>query len=100
MSLALTNVVLLSTLSAAVLGIRLRVFVIIPLTIFALPIAGLAGWAYAGHLITSALFMITAVISVQLGYMLGSALRFFIAAARMSARRAETTAQVAREITP
>jgi hypothetical protein len=84
--LAMLNLFLLSTLVGAVLGMRFRVTILIPVLCVAL--AAIAGIGVARgespSLIATAIVL--AAISLQLGYLVGSTTRFVMAASRTSRR--------------
>jgi hypothetical protein len=82
----MTNLLILSVLVGAVLGMRLRVLIILPVIGFAfVTIAGI-GAARSDALSLIATVMVLTAISLQLGYLLGSAARFVMVAARISRR--------------
>jgi hypothetical protein len=82
----MTNLMIFSCLVGAVLGMRLSVWILIPVMAFAfVAIAGIgAAHGDATSLIATA--MVFAAISLQLGYLVGGAIRFVLAAARVSRR--------------
>ncbi len=80
------NLIILSTLVGAVLGMRMRVVILFPaIGVFFVAIAGL-GLVRGDDLWPIALAMVLAAISLQLGYLAGSTTRFAIAAARAPRR--------------
>jgi hypothetical protein len=80
------NLFLLSALVGAVLGMRLRVLILIPVTGFAfVAIAGIGvARGEAPSLISIAMAFVA--ISLQVGYLVGSTTRFVMAASRISRR--------------
>jgi hypothetical protein len=91
---AMSNQLILGVLVGAVLGMRLRAFILIPTTAFAfIAIAGIG--AVRGDIPSSiAIAMVLAAISLQLGYLAGSATRFVLVASRVSRRsKIETPAR-------
>jgi uncharacterized membrane protein len=80
----MTNLLILSILVGAVLGMRFRVLILIPVMGFAI-IAGIgAARGEAPSLIVTA--MIFVAIALQLGFLVGSATRFILVASRISHR--------------
>jgi hypothetical protein len=90
----MTIILILSLLTGAVLGMRLRVFILIPAT--GLVLALIAGGGLVRGDVPSAIViaMAMAAFSLQLGYLGGSTTRFVVAAARI-ARRASSADQTA-----
>jgi len=74
--------ILLSVLVGAVLGLRFRVFVLVPVICGALAIAVVDGLARGDGLWRLVLAMIMIAASLQLGYILGIVVRFVMGAAR------------------
>ena len=84
--LVMMNLFLVSTLVGAVLGMRMRVLILFPaIGVFFVAIAGL-GLIRGDDLWPITFAMALAAISLQLGYLVGSATRFAIAAARVTHR--------------
>lgn len=80
------NLFILCLLVGAVLGMRLKVFVLVPaIGFFLIAIVGV-GAARGDAFSTIASAMALAAISVQLGYLSGSATRFVLVASRVSRR--------------
>jgi hypothetical protein len=73
--------IIFGTLIGAVLGLRFKVFILIPTVCFALAIAAADGYARGHTLRWIALTMITAATSLQVGYIGGSILRSVVRAA-------------------
>jgi hypothetical protein len=69
-------------LLGAVLGLRFKVLVLVPVICAALPIVVVAGIARGEGLWRLALAMIVVATSLQLGYILGIVVRFVLGAAR------------------
>jgi len=74
--------ILLSVLVGAVLGLRFKVFVLVPVICGALAIAVVEGIARGDGPLRLVFAMITITASLQLGYILGIVIRFVISAAR------------------
>ncbi len=87
------NLFILSILVGAVLGMRLRVAILIP--VMGLAFVAIAGIGAARGEVPSviAIAMVFAAVSLQLGYLVGSATRYVLASARIS-RRYKTQARV------
>lgn len=79
----MTIIAILSILTGAVLGMRLRVFILVPATGLALTAIAGCGLARGDALSSVALAMAFAAAGLQLGYLGGSTARFFVAAARL-----------------
>jgi hypothetical protein len=82
----MTNLLILSVLVGAVLGIRLRVIALIPAMAFAFAAIAGIGAARGNAPSLIAVTMVFAAISLQLGYLAGSATRFVLVAGRVSHR--------------
>jgi hypothetical protein len=85
------NLILFSVLVGAVLGLRLKVLILVPTTIFfVIGIAGI-GATRGDELRSIASAIVVVSISLQLGYLAGSTTRFVTAAVRV-ARRVDSLA--------
>lgn len=89
MSLAFTNFLILSILTGAVIGTRLRVMALLPVMISALPLTAIFGFAQGSGFTSIAALIGIVVVGLQIGYLVGSVLRFYLAAWRMASRRVE-----------
>ncbi len=86
------NLFILSVLVGAVLGMRLRVMILVPAIGFFLIGIAAIGTARSDQLSSIAAAAVLAAISLQLGYLAGSATRFVMLIAR-KARRIEGSAK-------
>jgi hypothetical protein len=84
---AMMNLFILSILVGAVLGMRLKVLVLVPATIFTTSLVVAVGAARGDPIDTIALVAAAIAICLQIGYISGSATRLFTAASRMQTRR-------------
>jgi hypothetical protein len=82
----MTNLLILSVLVGAVLGMRLRVLILIPAMGFAFVAIVVISGARGNAPILIGVAVVLTVISLQLGYLAGSAARFVLAASRISRR--------------
>jgi hypothetical protein len=73
--------IIFGSLIGAVLGLRFKVFILIPTGCFALAIAAVDGLARGHALRWIAITMITAATSLQIGYLGGCVLRSLVAVA-------------------
>jgi hypothetical protein len=67
-----TELILLGVVAGALLGLRYKVFVLVPATAIAIAVAGLDGIGSAAGLARISIMMIVTATALQLGYLLGT----------------------------
>jgi len=80
------NLTILSLLLGAILGLRFKVFILVPVIFSGLVVSTIAGFARGADLWPMVLTMMVASAALQLGYLGGTAALFFIASGQTTDR--------------